>query len=286
MLSSSDGIKRGHRVPLKLGEDGIAVTHELVTESMSPTVFTVSNFLTEEESDGLRQVMEDKIRGGKLGVSLTSNEHVNGNWGDDEWTPWGHADKNQDGKATFSEIHMAMQHDWDAGGFNYTDLIKLAPEMSDIADPWVKSEAGKELSESEWYMTRGTYNKMTRARQHKARTWLKNIYPEKHSRNSQQMWLPKHPNSRTPLFERGFAAEYPHLVKFIDAVDARVARLLRVKHEVVKRSEDLQMVSYNSTPPGHYRGHHDSGMLEDGLEPMRVYTVFFILNKVLFFCFF
>lgn len=42
-----------------------------------------------------------------------------------------------------------------------------------------------------------------------------------------------------------------------------------------------QIVAYNSTPKmGHYRAHHDSGQIADGLEPMRVYSVFYQLNDV------
>lgn len=81
------------------------------------------------------------------------------------------------------------------------------------------------------------------------------------------MWLRKRSNTDT--------AEDIAIKK---RISIRVAKLLRVPSAVIEESEDMQVVFYESKPPGHYRAHHDSGMVEDGLEPFRVYTVFFHIN--------
>lgn len=278
MLSSADASKVGQQVGIRLGDDD-KITHTLVTESSAPAVFTVEEFLTDEESDALMKIMRKQISEGNLGESKTVNDGEDGRWAPDEWTPWSNSDRNRDGKATVAEIHQAMQQDWDAGGFTIEDLLKLVPEMGAGKDPWIRQRDGQQLPQQEWWMERHTYDKMTWKLQQKARHWLRVTYPEKHSRNSMQMWLGKHEHNPTPEFHEGYAREFPKLGQLLSKVDARVSKLLRVPRDVLKYTEDLQMVSYNSTPPGHYRGHHDSSLLEDGLRPFRIYTVFFILNE-------
>jgi len=108
MLSNADASKVGSRVDVRLGE-GDSATHQMVTRSTDPSVFTVENFLTEEETAWVTAAMRKNMH--RLESSSTMTDDIDPN----DYTVFAHVDQNRDRIASQRELLAQFSRAWDAG---------------------------------------------------------------------------------------------------------------------------------------------------------------------------
>ncbi|XP_028392549.1 transmembrane prolyl 4-hydroxylase-like [Dendronephthya gigantea] len=271
-LFKIEGVKVGYRRDLHL--DGDEKKYRVTTIAMKPTIFEISNFLSDRECDhvknlakknGLKESVagfEEQAYKGEIEDALTQAETENYVLHLPEFVDYFHEwDKNGDSFITMDEVKEMCER---SNGLFFTEN-----EINDMFSKinYTYFDDGR-MNEEEFNLL--PFNKLD--------AYLNFIHS-------------KHPFHRPRYSEHTWLSEQkdPILTKIYD----RIIRLTQLPRKLVEGSENIQIVKYNIR--GHYHAHYDSTPEDFGKNVVcchqnhdkdkecklcRILTVLYYLNDV------